>query len=303
MEPGLHKIPAGQTWLTPCAAGSRHQREKLAVLSRFASQALLCDLEFDPQPALEAVLSRVSRDHPQDFVWDGRTLTCLRHAVSVCGSQVQALGTSPYGLGDEVRRCVQALPAPWRLAGLLSLCIEEDLAVVQSSDSRLRWMAVALPSRWAPEDKIGKTFAQVHAPVADAQFLQQQGLALMKLVCGSHALARTVWSISPDPWLHAHPSRMSAEGWRVDGPSPIPDRAWLRVEDQSFLPLTTWGQAVFAIRVQVKPLQEAVASELLAQQLHDSIASMSQEVLHYKGLHSVREPLLRWLRWRSGSVS
>ena len=29
------------------------------------------------------------------------------------------------------------------------------------------WLAVCLPSRWAPEEKVGRRFAEVHAPVAD----------------------------------------------------------------------------------------------------------------------------------------
>lgn len=301
MTPGLSRIPQDHRWLTPTAPGSRHQREKLAVLSRFRSQSLLCDAGFDPQPALAAVLEAVSRDHPQDFVWDGQTLICPKQAIRLDGHQVQQLSNATYGLGDEVLRCVQSLEQPWRLAGLLSLCIEEDLAIVQSSDSRLRWMAVALPSRWAPEDKIGKTFAEVHEPVAEAQHLRHNGLALMKMVCGSPALARSVWSISPEPWLHAHPARLDPEGWHKGSESPIPDRAWMRMEDQSFLPLPSRGQAVFAIRVRVEPLAQAVDSVLVAQRLHDSIASMSEEVLRYKGLLAVREPILRWLRWRCDS--
>jgi hypothetical protein len=41
MQPGLRRLAAGAPQLTPLRPGSRHQREKLAVLSAFWSQALL----------------------------------------------------------------------------------------------------------------------------------------------------------------------------------------------------------------------------------------------------------------------
>ena len=37
------------------------------------------------------------------------------------------------------------------------------------------WLAVCLPSRWAPEDKVGRHFAEVHAPVADNALLVAAG--------------------------------------------------------------------------------------------------------------------------------
>ncbi|MFM7507871.1 MAG: hypothetical protein ACKO3M_15220, partial [Rubrivivax sp.] len=42
MQPGMRRLAAGSQQLTPLAPGSRHQREKLAVLSAFADAALRC---------------------------------------------------------------------------------------------------------------------------------------------------------------------------------------------------------------------------------------------------------------------
>jgi hypothetical protein len=41
MQPGLRRIAPGVAQLTPLSPGSRHQREKLAVLSAFPDLALL----------------------------------------------------------------------------------------------------------------------------------------------------------------------------------------------------------------------------------------------------------------------
>ena len=50
-----------------CAPGSRHQREKLAVLSAFAPQALLKAPGFDAAPALHALAAHAAAEHPQRF--------------------------------------------------------------------------------------------------------------------------------------------------------------------------------------------------------------------------------------------
>ena len=41
MQPGMRRLAAGSPQLTPLSPGSRHQREKLAVLCAFPGQALL----------------------------------------------------------------------------------------------------------------------------------------------------------------------------------------------------------------------------------------------------------------------
>jgi len=41
MQPGLRRLASGMPQLTPVGAGSRHQREKLAVLSAFPERALV----------------------------------------------------------------------------------------------------------------------------------------------------------------------------------------------------------------------------------------------------------------------
>ena len=72
-------------------------------------------------------------------------------------------------------------------------------------------------------------------------------------------------------------------------------QAWWRTERQTFIPLPALSQAVFTIHIEVQPLAQALDTPARAQALHDAIASMSPEVLAYRGLHGVREPLLNWL--------
>jgi hypothetical protein len=296
MQPGLRRLAAGSTQLTPLAPGSRHQREKLAVLSAFWPQALLVAEGFDAGPALHALAAFAAAEQPLSWRWDGRRAEALLlgTAADVEG-HVEQTAPGRFGLGDEVARCLHGLPAPWRLAGLLSLAFAEDFALVDGASGTLPWLAVALPSHWAPESKVGRHFAEVHAPVADNALLLKAADSLVKLVTGPERWERFVWNVTDQPRLHAHPDRTDRERWRH---TPLA-RAWWRTERQTFVPLPALGQAVFTILVDVQPLAQALDSPARARALHDAIASMSPAVLDYRGLAPVREPLLAWLAARA----
>ena len=300
MQPGLRRLPAGAPQLTPLSPGSRHQREKLAVLSAYWSQALQQRAGFDAQPALDALCRHAAAEHPDAWAWDGRRAQALKLGATVSATgDVEQLQAGVFGLGDEVTRCLHGLPAAWRLAGLLSLAFAEDLAVVDGSDGTIPWLAVALPSHWAPEDKVGRHFAEVHAPVADNTLLVKASESLTRLVCGPDRWERFVWNVTDQPRLHAHPAHTAPERWlqtRVD-------QAWFRSERQTFVPVPGRQEAVFTILVQVEPLAQVLDTPARTQALHDAIASMSPNVLAYRSLQPVREPLLHWLGARAQATA
>ncbi len=300
MQPGLRRLPEDAPQLTPLAAGSRHQREKLAVLSAYWAQALQHQPGFDAQPALDALCRHAALEHPKAWAWDGDRAHGLHLGAAVTRrGDVEQLRAGVFGLGDEVARCLLGLPAAWRLAGLLGLAFAEDFAVVKGDDGTIPWIAVALPSHWAPEDKIGRHFAQVHAPVADNALLVKASEWLTRLVCGPERWERFVWNVTDQPRLHAHPAHVAPDRWlqtRVD-------QAWFRSERQTFIPVPGRAEAVFTILVQVEPLADVLDSAERAQALHDAIASMSPAVLGYRGLQRVREPLLQWLAVRAQAAS
>jgi hypothetical protein len=197
-------------------------------------------------------------------------------------------------LGDEVTRCLACLPPAWRLTGLLSLAFAEDLAVVDGRDGRIPWLAVALPSLWAPERKVGQHFASVHAPVADNQLLLRAADALTRMVTGPERWERFVWNVTDQPRLHAHPERIDPRRWQLTAV----EQAWWRTERQTFIPVPELGQAVFTIEVQVQRLVDVLHTPDHARALRAAIASMSPAVLDYRNLSAMREPLLAWLTSR-----
>ncbi len=303
MQPGLRRVAAGAPQLTPLRPGSRHQREKLAVLFALRDEAMLTVPGFDPQPALDALCTQAQTEHPAHFAFDGAKAVATTLGVGVdAQGRVITTHAGAFGLGDELPRCLDSLPPEWRRAGLLALAFAEDAAIVDGDTAHIPWLCVALPSRWAPRDKVGRHFAEVHAPVADNATLLTAGAHLMRLVSGADRWERFVWNVTDHPRLNAHPRTVDNDdpSWAgVDTPEAVAVHAWFRSERQSFVPLPTHRQAVFLIGVDVVPLPAVIGRPDRAQRLHDAIASMSPAVLAYRRLDGVRGPLLAWLAARA----
>jgi hypothetical protein len=177
------------------------------------------------------------------------------------------------------------------------IAYEQDFAILDGATGQLKWLCVCVPSHWAPEEKIGLDFAAVHAPVADNRLLVGASSQLVKLATSGECWERFVWTVSPSGRYDQHPRRHPREPWpEANDVQAFGDRCWLRAERQTFFPVGAGTQqAVFTITVMLQPLREAVQTPGAARKFHDSIASMSHEVLAYKGLAPAREPLLAWL--------
>ena len=295
MHPGLRRLDPAASHFTPLTPRGRHQREKLAVLSAFAPQALVSAPDFDATPALARVCEQAALEHPEAFAWDGRTATALTLGVSVTQERVLETGTGAFGLGDEIGRCLRGLPPTWRLTGLLALSFAQDLAIVQGPTGRVPWMAVALPSHWDPAEKVGRHFNEIHAPVADPHLLLAAGERLMQLVCGPQSFERFVWNVTGHPRLHAHPERVDPVRWPAGDETDFATQAWWRTERQTFLPMPDAGLAVFTIEVEVQPLHRAIAHAGNARALSDAVGTMSEAVLEYRSLTPIKQALLQWL--------
>ena len=252
MQPGLQRVPADGSHLTPLVPGSAMHTEKLKVLELQQSRYAMAD--FDAEPALAAIAFHAKL--PQ-----------------------------------------QSQP--------LELAFEEDFAVLDGTTGTIPWLCVSLPSHWAPEEKIGLSLAQIHAPVADNTALLAATSGLVKLVTQGGYWERYVWTMTPSPRYDQHPRRHPRTPWPdIDNIDAFAALCHLRVERQAFLPVFDarggpLRQAVFTIRVMLEPLSQGVRNRRAALRLHDALASMSEAVLDYKNLMPARARLLPWLAARS----
>lgn len=318
MQPGLRRLAPGAKQLTPAVEPhrglSRHLREKLAVLWAFRDQALLCQPGFEAGPALAVLAAQAEAEHPQAFRIRDEHWQALDLGWMLDGDlQPRAIGRD----WPEVGTLLGEITPEWRRAALLCLALAEDFAIVDGASGSLPWLAVALPSKWAPETKIGRRFSAVHAPVADNQQILAAAEPLLRLITGvtppsaeaatgggADRWERFVWTLSAHPRLHAHPQRVDPAGW----PAGLNDDAlaavtWFRTERQTFIPVPAGAagspQAVFTIHVEVTPLARALQQPAQAARLHDALASMSDAVLAYRGLTNVQAGLLHWLARRA----
>ena len=251
MQPGLRRLEAAATHLTPLTEGSGLWHEKKALLAAGGVRIALPG--FDEAPVIAAI-------------------------------------------GERARAEGHALRDP------LELSFEEDFAVLDGRDATLPWLAVGVPSHWAPEDKLGLQFAAVHAPVADNATLQAAGRHLVQLATGGDRWERFVWTLTPSGRHDQHPRRHARTPWpNAADPAALAASTWLRWERQTFFPfIDGTPRAVFTIRVMLQPLAEAVTSPDRAARLHGALSSMTDAVLAYKGLAAARAPLLAWLHARMG---
>lgn len=299
MQPGLRRLADGARQLHALSPQGPVFAAKLAVLERHADEVLLCADGFDALPALKGLASQLARCGASELAADAQGLSAgpLGWRVDWDG-RLQPLHAEAHRATGV---CLAALRDEQRLAGLLCLALHEDLAIVDGERASLPWMAVCLPSHWVPADKIGRGFAQVHAPVADNATLLTAAAHLSRLVCGEQRWERFVWTVTPRGGHDQHPRRVEAHGWQPGSADAVAAQAHWRTEHQSFIPLPELKQAVFTIHVEVEPLAQAIATPERAAKLHAALASMSDAVLLYRGLVEVREPLLRWLASRNGA--
>lgn len=210
-------------------------------------------------------------------------------ALAVIRAQVLTAGVTPHD--------TDTLP--------LELLVEEDLVLLDTATARVPWMCVSVPSRWAPEEKIGLTLASIHSPVADGEALAAALPHLIRVLANGTNWERHVWTLSASPLYDQHPRRQALADWPdTADASDLAAGCYFRAERQTFMPVfdaqgKPSPQAVFTIRVMMKPLTTAIRNAQDARRLHDSIASMSDAVQVYKHIAPARARLLHWLAERA----
>jgi hypothetical protein len=170
----------------------------------------------------------------------------------------------------------------------LTLSLQEDFVVMQpGTDGGLRasLLSVAFPSGWRPEEKLGQSMFEIHAPVAENQALQRSARALSEAMQFKGPFVRYVWTLSGSGALSRNPGEDSFVNISRA------EQLWFRCERQITVPLFEQG-SLFLIRVFVEPLHETLAVAGRRDRLIQSLASMSDAVLAYKGIARAKELLL-----------
>ena len=163
----------------------------------------------------------------------------------------------------------------------LALQLEEDVAILHNG--KLEAICFCFPSSWIPSSRIGMTLREIHHPVADGEKLVQAsnriGYTISDITLGS--FKRHVWTIKTLSDLSNHPAKHYPEPKSIDD-------LFFRIEVQTTLPFYH-NSALFFVKVIVLPLCQVFEDALVKQTVIDSINSMTDAVLDYKNLRTIKK--------------
>ncbi len=274
MQPGLQRMAVGERHFDVLGPGGQLRLEK--------ARALQHDSSYLTAPGFDVETARA--------------------ALNAILAQMRADGITPKSIAtNSIESETNGVIDLKSLAKSISEAVEQDFAVLDGRTAAVPLMCVTCPSHWAPEEKIGLSLAAIHRPVADNALLLQANDALVKLATSGQHWQRWVWTITPSPRFDAHPKRHPARVWpSVSDSAQFAHACFVRSERQTLFPvlsaqLQPTGLAIFTIRVMMEPLVDAVKSPAHAAALRNSLRSMSDAVLDYKGLKVAVSPMLDWL--------
>jgi hypothetical protein len=288
---------------------------KLAALRQAPDECHLIAPDLTPadaallRTALQEAFSLLAAEHPEMATVDadGVTLHHLGLRLTDWSGEAPRLAQISEGwpglqeVAAQIRDWLASRDGLWLLGDALALSVQEDLAIVRGpgtgSDDVLEWLHVCLPSNWAPAEKIGKSFAAVHAPVAHNERLLASQAQIVRAMIHGGPFVRYVWAIHRDAELCHNPRLHQAPPWPADAsPAELAERAYFRVERQTTHGFPAINRALFTIRYYVAPLTAVAQDPWRRERLASALDTMDEEALRYKGLLGVRDHLVQWLQ-------
>lgn len=158
---------------------------------------------------------------------------------------------------------------------------DEDFLIHRISGDR-DWLSsahVCFASHWRPEDKIGKSFEQIHEPVP---MNLKNSRKLIETACRSGIFERFVWSVVHDDRYNFHP-RLPYSKFDPSNPKVL-----VKVERQVTVAFPEHDFCLFVLR-------QYLLNDFDRSALANSIENMKPEEKKYKGLSDC-VPLLEYLR-------
>ncbi|MGE3726482.1 MAG: DUF3445 domain-containing protein [Candidatus Sericytochromatia bacterium] len=232
----------------------------------------------------QTIVDHLCRAYPQWFQFEHQTLNCL-----LSGDQLKL--SSKFEL--------QAHPKYLNGLDALASQIQEDLAVwqLQGEQDWLAALHVCAPNHWAPEEKIGKTFAEVHKDVPGMEAQRGNYLAMLKGLIQKPAFCRFIWDLKTSPRLNHHPHHPAdilPENWQFPPFSLAAPELYVRVERQLLYGLPACNAVLFAIRTYLYKVEDLAITGLAG--LNQALETMAPELIAYKNLENSWADIQCWLQ-------
>jgi hypothetical protein len=273
---GLHALEPGQ-WLDPGADAAQQMAERRRLLAERPDEVVAALPESLPaqQELFALVLEHLPQHFPDRWRRAGAALLDQTSGERIPSDPAEPLAT-------------------------LGRMVQEDFCLMQASPEGYRLTAAVLcfPTHWRLADKLGRPLDVIHVPVPgfDARLARPVDRFFAALQV-ERPVWRANWSIVDTPELFRPPELRRRR--RAIAVAQAGEQLWLRVERQTLRRLPGCGAVVFGIRNYVEPLADVTRTPEVAQALALRVREMPADMASYKGLATIREPLLDYLERRA----
>lgn len=241
------------------------------------------------------IINRLTREQPQAFHLKQQSNDLILH-----NQMTQEILV--FNQDFELRRVEIQTESSNYISTLDALAnqVQEDITIVSRAKER-HWVSaihLCFPNHWSAEEKIGREFARVHAPVAGMEAMNRRGAAIVHTMITRPPMVRFAWGLSTDARLNHHPeppANISPLQWMGRDFDPTDPRLYLRVERQVIWGFPEVDAALFTIRTYFHDCQRLKQDATSRSHLSAAIRSMSPQSLAYKGLATSHTAILEWL--------
>jgi dimethylamine monooxygenase subunit A len=245
------------------------------------------------------MIHRLIQEHPQYF-------------------QSESLADGHFGFHCHITRETLYLDTNWHLQQVktqnntvfppyastldaLAAQVQEDITVIRRSPEGSNWLSavhLCYPNHWSAEEKIGRDFSTIHAPVAGMEKLNQRSHTIVNAMIVQKPMVRFAWGLSTDTRLNHHPEpppNVPLEKWQGRQFNRDNPRLFLRIERQVIWGLPEYDAALFTVRTYFRDCLAVKKNTHLRRKLSSALQSMTPGSLLYKGLIDSRDSILAWL--------
>jgi hypothetical protein len=208
-------------------------------------------------------------------------------------------------LGASVRfRFGDGSTLPWGPLDWVGRQVQEDLLLLDGSDSALRLMAgqLCFPNRWSLDEKMGLSFLAIHEPVPGfgAEIGRSSNLLLAQLKAG-RPVWRYNWSLTVGGELDHSTRAYAAVQARMVSVTAANcgESCFLRAERQTLARLPRTGAVLFTVHTYRTALANLASDQDWARRFLEVLEQASPALLAYKGVAPIEGALREYLVGRA----
>ncbi len=177
--------------------------------------------------------------------------------------------------------------------------LQEDLLIMDGRVEGIPLVAgqLCFPNDWCLEDKIGKSFMEIHQPVPlFAEQIGQSSYLMMERLKSGRPVWRINWGIKPSKRLNLATKFKSElqNLYRDITLENVGKSCYFRIERQGLLRLPRTGGVLFTIRTYQTPLEILAQKPEQTNLLYGVLKTMPSVSLEYKGMAPFIEILLEY---------